>query len=82
MTNKITLEEALELVSFFQKTDGTWHVHSVYGDVASNVLGSVRNVYGDVKADVYGDVKGYVGGSVGRKVGGTIGGREWQFVET
>ena len=67
MTKQITLEEALELVQFYQYYDGTWHVNNVLGDV-----------WGDVYGSVEGSIKRHVGGTIG----GTINGREWQYVET
>ena len=55
MTNQITLEEALKLVSFYQQSDGTWHVKNVNGDVKDDV-------YGHVRGNVLGDVKGLIAG--------------------
>lgn len=67
MTDQITLEEALNLVSFIKCKDGKWYVFTVWGDVKNNVCGSVL---------------GDVGGNVGGQVWGRISGKEWTFVET
>ena len=67
MPEQITLEEALELVSFYHSDDRGWRV---------------RDVYGSVGGDVCGDVRGHVGCNVVGNVRGTINGRKWQFVET
>ena len=75
MTDKITLEEALELVTFTQNDRGEWEVEDVIG-----------NVNGDVWGNVEGSVCGYVGCSVGRNVICTVEGDiksdEWQRVKT
>ena len=75
MSDQITLEEALELVSFHHVTGCGWRVlevcNNVWGDVGGNVWG---NVGGDVVGTVWGDVCG--------DVHGTINGREWKSVET
>jgi len=71
MTNQITLEEALKLVSFYKGIDGTWRIKDVNGIVEGNVFGHVKNsVLGNVEGNVFGNVFG------------TINGREWQFIET
>jgi len=67
MTEQITLEEALRLVSFYQEIEGTWHVE----DVNDNVVGYVK---GDVLGDVCGDIKGNVRGRVLGDVQGGIAG--------
>ena len=41
MTEQITLEEALEIVTFHQNFDGTWVVQDVKSDVLGNVEGGV-----------------------------------------
>ena len=79
MTDQITLEEALELVSFTQDEDGEWQVKDVYGYVHGDTYrGVFGNVGGDVGGSVSGDVRGKVWGSVCgnvvRDVGGSIGG--------
>jgi hypothetical protein len=54
MTEKqITLEEALELITFEQDHDGEWYVSHVHGDV-----------YGNINGNVYGDVCGFITGNV------------------
>jgi len=70
MAEQITLEEALELVTFRRNCDGDWFVRHVHGDVDGNVEGNVSVVGGNVW--------NYVGGSVW----GTISHRRWRFVET
>ena len=91
MTNQITLEEVLELVTFKQYPNNTWLICDVKGTITGDVIGSIcGNVGGDVGGyitgsvfgDVCGDVGGIVGRSVGGKVWGTINGREWEYVET
>lgn len=51
MPEQITLEQALELVSFTKPRVGGWKVLTVYGDVDGDVLG-------DVLGDVWGNVNG------------------------
>ena len=85
MAEKITLEEALNLVEF-EFTEGEWRVKcvksSVWGDVLGDVWINVRGrVFGDVRS-VEGDVLEHVRGNVWSNVGGTINGRTWKFVET
>ena len=75
---QITLEEALELVTFRQNDNGAWFVEHVKGDVHGDVW---INVLGRVLGNVWhvqGDVLCHVGGHVR----GTISGRTWKFVET
>ena len=67
MIKQITLEEALELVSFQHVTGRGWQICDVFS-----------TVYGNVKGNVFGAVYGYVKGDVF----GTIRGREWESVET
>ena len=67
MTEQITLEEALELVTFIKDSAGKWHV---------------GNVRGHVRGDVYGDVGGNIGGNVSGMVWGTISGKKWAYIET
>ena len=74
MTNQITLEQALELVTFRKSACGLWGVDRVLDNVYSNVLGNVVGT-------VYGNV-GSVGGNVKDSVGGTIAGRAWKLIET
>ena len=90
MTEQITLEEALKLVSFYQLSGGSWRVLEVNGyikgSVNGNVYGDVNgyvngNVNGDVNGYVLGNVDGNVNGNVLGNVLGTINGREWKFVE-
>ena len=75
MTNQITLEELLQLVSVKQTSDGGWHID----DVKGSVFGVV---FGDVHSDVNGTVFGAVLGNINGYVFGKISGREWQFAET
>ena len=87
MSDKITLEEALKLVSFYHRGALGWQVRAVLGSVGGYVDGDVNgNVYGNVKGSVAGnvdlDVKGSVKGSVDGNVFGTIKGRCWEFIET
>jgi outer membrane lipoprotein SlyB len=87
MTEKITLEQALELVSFIKRSGHDWKVLSVYGDVYGDVHG---DVHGGVHGGVFGDVRGQIWGSVGAVLGdvhggvlhGDIRGRRWESVET
>jgi len=65
-SNQITLDEALEIVSFEQDDAGTWYVYDVHGDV-----------HGDVEGNVWGSIWGDVG-----SVHGIINGKEWMYVET
>ena len=75
MSDQITLEEALKLVSFYHSDKCGWQVNSVDGDVCSNVFGNVRgHVFGDVECDVGGSVFGNVNGNVDGFVNGNIGG--------
>lgn len=71
---QITLEQALELVSFMKPRVGGWKVLTVYDDVHGDVHGHVHDVRGDVLGDVWGNVNG--------KVLGKINGRSWESVET
>ena len=71
MTAKITLEEALELVTFYRGFDGTWRIKDVKNTVDGIVEGSV-----------FGDIKGSVCGNICGNLGGRINGRNWQFFET
>ena len=93
MDEQITLEEALELVTFYQGVDGTWRIKNVKSDVIGNVHGNVDTVKGSVLVGVGGSVKGtvegnvtVVGGNVWTHVGGTVYGTindcKWQFIET
>lgn len=67
MTEQITLEEALQLVTFYKYNDGKWRVCLVHGDIR-----------GDVDGSVWGDVSGNVDGNVY----GTISGKKWTYIET
>ena len=78
MTKQITLEKALELVSFYQGLDGIWYVDNVKGKITGDVFDDIE---GTVHGDVTGDVCGSIWGDVGR-VDGRINSREWQYVET
>jgi hypothetical protein len=71
MILQITLEKALELVTFAKKLDGSWCVSRVKG-----------SVYGDVDGSVHGSVGGSIRGSVHGHVLGTIDGKQWEFTET
>ena len=95
MTKQITLEEALELVSFKHVTDCGWQILNVKGyvsgavdgNVFGNIYGSVRgfidgDVIGNVRGSVFGNVFGYVFGNVNGSVCGTINGQRWEFIET
>ena len=89
MTDQITLEEALELVTFCQKLDGTWVVANVKSNcsIVEGNCGTVEGDCGTVKGNcnfVEGDCV-IVNGDcdlVGVKVFKTINGRQWQYVET
>ena len=83
MAMRITLEEALRLVSFGHNQWQGWQVHdvnadiygTVHGDVDGNVNGTVHgDVDGNVKGDIHGNVKGDVDGNVKGDIGGTVGG--------
>ena len=67
MTEKITLEQALELVSFIKRSGYDWKVLTVYDDVHGDIRGGV---HGDVNGDVHGTVRG------------TIDGHRWESIET
>ncbi len=71
MAMRITLEEALRLVSFGHNQWQGWQVHDVNADIYGTVHGDVD---GDVNGNVHGDVTGFVKGK--------IEGHEWDFVET
>ena len=79
MTNQITREELLELVSVNRNAHGQWYIIGVSDSIYGNVSGTV---YGDVRGNVGGNVGGTVCGDVGGTVCGDINGREWQYVET
>ena len=49
MTEQITLEEALEIVTFHQNFDGTWVVQDVKSDVLGNVEGGVWGTINGLK---------------------------------
>ncbi len=79
MTEEITLEEALELVSFYHEPDLGWGVRSVDGDIKGNVHGNIKGaVFGSIGSTIY----GAVGGDVEGDVSGTINGLMWKHVET
>ena len=78
---QITLEEALELVTFGRNDNGDWCVKCVRGDVYGSVGGIVYGNVGWVIGDVYGSVGGSVRGNVG-SVRGTIAGTNWILIET
>ena len=81
MTDKITLEEALMLVTFRRNDNGDWSVKYVRGDVYGSVFGSVHGNVSSVRGIVFGNV-GKVGGNVTGSVGGTIAGTNWILIET
>ena len=83
MTDQITLEEALELVTFYHTDVRGWQVRAVNGNVDGTVLGNIDgNVGGNIWGDVRGNVFGYIRGDVGGIVKGKINGRSWESVET
>ena len=83
MTDRITLEEALRIVSFRKTGADIWVVREVFSSVWGSVYGDVDgNVGGNVLGNVSGSVGGNVGGDVDGNVGGTINGREWRSIET
>ena len=51
MTKQITLEEALDLVSFERNKGGFWQVRSVHSYIHGNI-------YGDIYGSVYGTING------------------------
>ena len=79
MTEKLTILEALKLVSFKKNEYGDWFVSDVHGDVYGSVNGDVCN---HVQGHVLGDIGGNVGGNIDGTVRGTINDRKWQFIET
>ena len=87
MTDQITLEEALKLVTFTKDRAGKWFVGNIYGNVPGNIFGDVSGcILGDVSGYIYGNVggtvEGNVEGDVCGNVGGTISGKKWAFIET
>ena len=91
MTDQITLEEALKLVSFYHTDACGWGIHTVNGTVKGNVKGDVGgnvhgviggHVNGSIVGSVVGDVFGNVVGDVKGDVFGKINGRSWEFIET
>ena len=95
MTDQITLEEALKLVSFYHTDACGWGIHTVNGTVKGNVKGDVGgnvhgvigghvngSIVGSVVGDVFGNVVGDVKGDVKGDVFGKINGRSWEFIET
>ena len=83
MSKQITLEEALQLVSFESDEQGKWRLIDVHTTICGTVKGDVSNIKGNV-GTIVGDV-GTVKGDVGTVVGtvyGNISGRKWQFTET
>ena len=79
MTEQITIEEAIKLVSFKKDECEGWFVIDVHADVYGNVYGDVS---GHVQGHVGGDVGGNVVGNIEGTVRVTINERKWQFVET
>ena len=69
MTRKITLKEALELVTFEQGVDDTWYIVKVHDSIQGSVDGSI---FCDVNGGVGGDVKGTVNGNVHGNINGTV----------
>ena len=55
MTEQITLEKALKLVTFTLAPDGNWRIIHVLDDVYGSVYGDVN---GYVKGTVYGTING------------------------
>lgn len=82
MTSKITLEESLELVEFWQDFDGTWYVKTVKGDCCI-VKGNCGIVKGNCSI-VEGNCSLIKGNcrTVEGEVLNTINGREGQYIET
>ena len=75
MSEKITLQEVLELVTF-TKINGKWFVDDVAGEVLGDVVGSVGgDVLGAVCGSVGDDVAGSVFGSVLGQVHGEVAGK-------
>ncbi len=72
MSEPITMEEVLKLVSFDKGLNGQWRVKEVLGDV-DTVVGDVWSVGGNVRRDV----KGTVGGNVNGNVRGNVLGDVW-----
>jgi len=67
MTNQITRDELLDLITVKKGPDGAWCIR----DVLTHVYG---DVIGDIAGNAYGDIKGtFVG---------TIDGRRWEYIET
>jgi len=57
-----TLEEVLDLVSFYRDANGDLQINQVYDDVHGSIHGDVReNVYGTVHGNVERGVLGNVG---------------------
>lgn len=82
MTEKITLEQVLKLVSFMEAPEGDWKVLTVRGNVHGDVHGDVGGeVWGGVHGDVYGDVRGTVCGEVRGGVNGDVCGKIWGSVD-
>jgi hypothetical protein len=82
-TDKPTMEEVSELVTFERVNRGKYEGILYIRDVKGVVVGSVHNlVMGDIKNSVMGNILGDVRGDVRGGVLGTINGREWKFVET
>ena len=83
MTKQITLEEALELVSFYHSDKCGWQVHDVNSYVLGSLYGAVNgNIYSDVLGSVVGNVFGDIHGDVKGGVWGKIKGQSWKFIET
>jgi hypothetical protein len=74
VSDEITLEEVLKLVSFIKDDfTGKWHVDDVEGRVVGYVGGDIGGtVWGSIWRDVVGSVSGDVMGDIGGKVGGQV----------
>lgn len=74
MSDEITLEEVLKLVSFIKDDfTGKWYVDDVEGRVIGYVGGDIGGtVWGSIWGEVVGSVSGDVMGDIGGKVGGQV----------
>ena len=64
MSEQITMDEVLELVSF-KKIGGKWQVLAIKGDVSDDCCGSIGgNVWGNIGGSVEGDIEGHVVGDI------------------
>jgi len=82
-TDKPTMKEVSELVTFERVNSGEYEGTLYIRDVKGVVVGSVHNlVMGDIKNSVMGNILGDVRGDVRGDVLGTISGRAWMYEET